>query len=95
MTTLHLINKSSENSACWTDMEHTFSAGDSLLLIENAVYAVRTLPAEFCDDKKCYALLADLEARGLNTESSPHIETVDDKGFVTLTTEYDNVVSWF
>jgi tRNA 2-thiouridine synthesizing protein B len=42
-----------------------------------------------------YALEADLQARGVNTDSMiDGISLVDYDGFVKLTTEYDKVQSW-
>jgi tRNA 2-thiouridine synthesizing protein B len=74
-----------------TALPAVISAGDAILLIENAVYG--QLNGDNCrPDVKLFALEADLKARGVTAQSD--LMVIDYAGFVSLCTEYDKVVSW-
>lgn len=96
---LHIINKPPSHR-CFSDCLRTCSQGNSILLIEDAVYATSHWPSQFLTiiEKKSlnvYALDADLRARGLSTEPQDDLNIIDDKGFVELTLSHDKSQSWF
>ncbi|MDG1850571.1 MAG: sulfurtransferase complex subunit TusB [Gammaproteobacteria bacterium] len=93
---LHTINKS--NDALHRCLS-LLSDEDAVLLIEDGVYAALscrenqklwdTLP-----QVKKYAMTDDLAVRGVSDRMLPFFERVDWSGFVSLSLEYDKVVSW-
>ncbi len=97
---LHIINKSPlENSALNSCLE-VATAGATILLIEDAVYAATTgHPAsrqlEVASSRfKFFALQADLDARGMGDRLQPSVGSVDYGGFVDLVTGNRNCQSW-
>lgn len=72
------------------------SEGDTLLLIEEAVYAANPQHQSFPQLKglSVFALQADLEARGISGRVSPSIEVLDYLGFVDLTAQNDKSITW-
>lgn len=75
-----------------------YKSGDSILLLEDGVYgALVSQPfAAALNDKTCYAIAADVEARGLNQQALlSHIKFIDYNRFVKLCTECDLVQSWY
>lgn len=93
---LHTVNKSPLSHSCLQECLASCSAGDAVLLIEDGVYAVRTLdrlslPAAV----KWFVLQADLDTRGLAGDLDARVTAISDQGFVTLATEYTKVVSWY
>jgi tRNA 2-thiouridine synthesizing protein B len=96
---LHIINKSPQGSNSLDACLRVASAGD-ILLIEDAVYAVTQGNA--CEGKikealgrlKVYALLPDLEARGMGDRIVEGVTTVDYGGFVDLVAASKNCQSW-
>jgi tRNA 2-thiouridine synthesizing protein B len=94
MAILHLVCRSPFESDALTRCLERAGAEDAVLLMENAVYAVlKEVPA----NGKLYALLPDLEARGLDTEAATArtIQLVDYEGFVELTERYPLSLSWY
>lgn len=92
--TLHTLNRPPSNQALLTDCVAALSPDDALLLLEDGVYcalAELKLPASV----RCYALSADVRARGLADRLGADVEVVDDAGFVRLCCEHDKVLSWF
>jgi tRNA 2-thiouridine synthesizing protein B len=76
-------------------------ADSAILLIEDGIYAARKNTAaadklqQALGNHPVYALAADLQARGVNTDNIiDGISLVDYDGFVKLTTEYDKSQSW-
>ena len=69
---------------------------NALLLIEDAVYAVnpqhKTYP--LIKGVNTFVLQSDLAARGILNRMSPSIEMVDYEGFVDLTSEQENSLTW-
>jgi len=96
MATLHLINKSPGSSDALKACLRVIAADDAILLIEDAVYAALagTETAGTLAGLGT-ALMADLEARGLQRRLGEGIATVDEHGFVELCTRCDRVMSWF
>ena len=96
MATLHLINKSPAGSDALEACLGVIAADDAVLLIEDGVYAglagsatSRVLAGVGS------ALIADLEARGVQGRLAEGIDSVDDHGFVELCIRCDRVMSWF
>lgn len=100
---LHIVNKSPfERNSLMSCLGHTL-AGDSVLLIEDAVVGAITGTSIAPDlqiamkeqSVAVYALGPDLAARGLNTDRVlPGIQIVDYAGFVDLTVANERNQSW-
>lgn len=103
MAMLHIVNKSPfERNALESCLAHTL-AGDTVLLIEDAVIAAVTgtcLAPELQIAMKdrsvaIYALAPDLAARGVSTQRIlDGIQIVDYAGFVDLTVAHAKTQSW-
>ncbi len=100
MTMLHIVNRSPfERVALDSCLKHA-RAGDSILLIEDAVvgavkessFSAKVTSA--MTDKSVYVLGADLAARGLADKVMDGITVVDYAGFVDLTVSNDKTQSW-
>ena len=98
---LHLINKSPFERNALDSCLRVAKSGDSILLIEDGVYAALAKAAHAeqitgrMDDFSFYVLGPDVAARGL--DDTPLIEgvaTVDYEGFVDLVAETDATQSW-
>lgn len=98
---LHTVNKSPFSQDTLRSCLRVVSGQDSILLIEDGVYAA-------LDDSACselikealqrvavYSLLPDLKARGITERIIAGIQTIDYAGFVDLTEKHDVVQSWF
>jgi|TARA_B100000315_G_C14584077_1_gene592000 tRNA 2-thiouridine synthesizing protein B len=98
---LHTVNKSPFAQATLRSCLRVVSTEDSILLIEDGVYAA-------LDDASCseliqqllpqvavYALLPDLRARGIEDRIISGIQAIDYHGFVTLTEDHPLVQCWF
>lgn len=93
---LHTVNKSPFSSQCLAECLSVCRQGDAILLLEDGVYAaLNPLPENAPGDLQRYALAADVDARGLRERLQPDIQLADDRGFVQLTTQFDNVISWY
>ena len=68
---------------------------DGLLLVQDAVYAVMQQPTQtpFTRLNAVYVLKDDADARGI-TISDKHIQPITYAGFVELSIQYNNVMSW-
>lgn len=67
---------------------------DSILLIEDGVYAVTD--QQLANTRlTVYALQADIEARGLSKKMPDTITVIDDAAFVELSIKHNKVVSWY
>ena len=101
MAMLHIVNKSPfERTAFESCLKH-ISAGDSVLMIEDAVVgAVQNTRfssqiEQALKDSSVYVLSGDLAARGLSFERIiSGVTAVDYEGFVDLTVECDTTQSW-
>ena len=96
---LHILNQSPYNNQSLEQCLQLCSAGDSLIFIEDAVYACNYLSADrlaqlSAQGNKLYLLKADVEARAINPQC-PQFEIVDDSGFVDLTISHNCSQSWF
>ncbi|MFC5496106.1 sulfurtransferase complex subunit TusB [Caenimonas terrae] len=98
---LHIVNKSPAATSALQSCLRTARDGHSVLLIEDAVYAATAVAAaadcglqQALGRLKVYALLPDLEARGMARRCLPGIETVDYGGFVDLVASHPNCQTW-
>ncbi len=93
---LHTVNKSPDSSDALPSCLRAALPGSHLLLIEDGVYAAREGLAITADTGlHCYALEADVQARGLQDMLAGNIALVDYAGFVRLCTECHAVQSWY
>ena len=97
---LHIVNKSPFEKTALANCLARATQGAAVLLIEDAVYAAtRGNEAESklrdaLSRIKVYALMPDLEARGMHERVMEGVTTVDYGGFVDLVTEHKNCQSW-
>ena len=97
---LHTVNKSPESSDALASCLRAALPGAQILLLEDGVYAARrgSPSAEqmvALAGLRCYALRADVEARGLLELVAAEIELVDYTDFVRLSVECHAVQSWY
>ena len=97
MTCLHLVNRAASSSDALQRCLSLSLPGDVVLLIEDGVYGA--LPEVFAILDRdpavtVQALLADVEARGLQRRLANQIDVIDYAGFVELTEQNNPVVSW-
>ena len=97
---LHTINKSPfAHTALEACLKHV-KQGSAVLLIEDGVYAATTGTAvsqrlqDALARVSVYALLPDVEARGMQDRLMDGIKLVDYGGFVDLVVEHNAVQSW-
>ncbi len=97
---LHIVNKSHTQTNALQSCLRLAQPGHALLLTEDAVYAATVAGAESAGLAealallKVYALLPDLEARGMADKLHADVTTVDYAGFVDLVTTHPNNQSW-
>ena len=96
---LHTINKSPYSHQCLADCLRVCATDDTILLIEDGVYAalagsewVKQLLAKTA---AVAVLQPDAAARGLNNRLASEITTVDYAGFVQLCSEQPNMLAWY
>ena len=101
MAMLHIVNKSPFERVAFETCLGLASAGDSIIMIEDA--AVGAIDgSSFSDklkaamaDKSVYVLAGDLAARGISEDRMiDGIKTVDYAGFVDLTADNETTQSW-
>ena len=88
--TLHLLNKAPDHARFARCLQN-LQPGDTLVLMENAVLALADSSLALPDNG--YALQADAQARGLDTESSKYT-LLDYPELVQLTAEHPRMISW-
>ncbi|WP_202717956.1 sulfurtransferase complex subunit TusB [Thiothrix subterranea] len=100
MSMLHIVNKSPFERVAFESCLAHANAGDSILMIEDAVVGAvdgssfsGKIKAAM-SDKAVYVLGADLAARGLEGKAMDGIVSVDYAGFVDLTANNDTTQSW-
>ncbi len=94
---LNIVNKSPAQSNALQSCLRLVQEGHCILLIEDAVYAAVAGLADLEQlphGVKVYALLPDLEARGMARRCIAGIETVDYGGFVDLVASHPNCQTW-
>lgn len=97
---LHIVNKSHTQTNALQSCLRLAKAGHALLLTEDAVYAATTAGvessglADALTQLEVYALLPDLEARGMAGKLASGVSGVDYAGFVDLVAKHPNNQSW-
>lgn len=93
---LHTVNKSPFNSRCLKQCISRCSDSDAILLIEDGVYALPTIDS-FAIDKsiKVYALVEDLQIRGIAEQPSSAYSCINYGQWVKLCTQYNSVMAWY
>lgn len=98
---LHTINKSPYRDNSLIECLRFIGDRASILLIEDGVYAAQdntsfSLMLDKLDPGiLCYALAADIDARGLNNTLTERVTLIDDSQFVELAATHQLVQSWF
>ena len=103
MSSLHLVSIAPTNGSALADCLRTAAGGDTLLLLQDGVYAAvahAAAPSALLREAAAngialYALMPDVDARGLAGRLHAGIRLVDDNGFVELTERHRRCVSWF
>lgn len=71
---------------------------DRFILVEAAVYGLisqKVLVGVLKDHlDRCYALEADVQARGLSVQSIKSSKVIDFNGFVFLTEKHEQTITW-
>ncbi len=94
---LHTINKNNEALERCLSL---LSPEDAVLLIEDGVYAAldskenETVWNSLSPGIKKYAMVNDLAVRGISDRMLPFFKTIDWPDFVSLSLEYEKVISW-
>lgn len=97
---LHIVNKSFTQTSALQSCLRLAKPGHSLLLIEDAVYAVTQAAAassgmtEALKSLKVHVLQPDVEARGMAGKLIDGVTAVDYGGFVDLVTEHPTSQTW-
>ncbi|MFM2591095.1 sulfurtransferase complex subunit TusB [Vibrio sp. TBV020] len=78
------------------EMGRVFHEGDSLLLIEQAVFAANPLHQSYrqIQGLDISVLISDAKARGIENRVSSNIALIDYDGFVELTIAHSNSITW-
>ena len=98
---LHTVNKSPFLHDTLRSCLRVVSDKDSVLLIEDGVYAaldhtdVSDLLSKALQTVAIYSLLPDLKARGIEERIIAGIQPIDYHGFVSLTEKHSVVQTWF
>ena len=93
---LHII----KTPSALHDVQRYMAASDSLLLVEDAVYAANpqhfayTLMNTALSQTKVYVLKEDVLARGVSSSIDEITHLVDYAGFVDLTAEHTHSMTW-
>ena len=93
---LHTVSKSPFSNQAWQECLYCVNPGDSILLLEDGVYAaLQGSKMESSDHTHLYAIDVDVNARGLQNKLIAGVEIVDYARFVELSTTHQSVVSWY
>ncbi|OZG73622.1 hypothetical protein BTA51_07310 [Hahella sp. CCB-MM4] len=101
MTTLHIFNQGTLQSALLQRCIETMSHKDALIFIEDGVVWATDSPltsqllGKAPQNAGIYVLSEDLGARGLSELKAESVAVVDYNGFVELTEQSQNTLSWF
>jgi tRNA 2-thiouridine synthesizing protein B len=103
MNSLHIVSTSPTSGTAFADCLRSADQGDTLLLTQDGVYAAMNTAANMmaliqdatARQITIYALLADVDARGLAGRLNTVCHLVDDNGFVELTERHPRILSWF
>lgn len=102
MKSLHLISVSPGAGSALADGLRAADNGDTVLLTQDGVLgsvtgaaSVALLDTAIARGVFIYALLPDVDARGIAHRLHPACRLVDDNGFVELTERHPRILSWF
>jgi tRNA 2-thiouridine synthesizing protein B len=102
MSTLHTINKSPFSHATLASCLQICGKHDGILLLEDGVFGglfsapcAEELSTLINSGMKVYALINDVNARGLQEKIRKDICLTDYIGFVQLSIEHNCVQSWY
>jgi tRNA 2-thiouridine synthesizing protein B len=89
---LHIV----KNIQALEEVVSVFSDGDSLILIEQAVFAANPQHKAYrqIQGLGIAVLVSDAKARGIENRISSNIALIDYDGFVELTVTHTNSVTW-
>jgi tRNA 2-thiouridine synthesizing protein B len=89
---LHIV----KNIQALEEVVSVFSDGDSLILIEQAVFAANPQHKAYrqIQGLDIAVLVSDAKARGIENRISSNIALIDYDGFVELTVTHTNSVTW-
>ena len=85
MAALHIVNRHSALASCL----EVAASDDSVLLIQDAVYALTQAPP-----RVLLAIAEDVRARGLESRLQEDVRLVDYAEFVDLTVTHQPLISW-
>ncbi|MFT5321876.1 MAG: tRNA 2-thiouridine synthesizing protein B [Pseudohongiellaceae bacterium] len=94
---LHTVNKKQD---CLQNCISVLGENDAILLIEDGVYATMAVNngidiwENIPPSTRLFALENDLVARGVSDKILPRFEAITLSQFVSLSCEYDKVISW-
>ena len=97
---LHIVNKSHGERGALASCLRLARDGQSLLLIEDGIYAATAAAAEpsgiaaAAGRLKIYVLLPDVQARGMAGALAPGVPGGDCAGFVELVASHSTNQSW-
>jgi tRNA 2-thiouridine synthesizing protein B len=97
---LHIVNKSHTQTNALQSCLRLAKPGQTLLLIEDAVYAATAAGADSAGladalaTLKVYALQPDVDARGMAGKVVDGVKAIDYAGFVDLIAEHPVNQSW-
>ncbi|WP_257295436.1 sulfurtransferase complex subunit TusB [Endozoicomonas sp. YOMI1] len=93
MSTLHTVTKPGQVMALCA---RAVVSGDSVLLIEDAVYELLSPPTGLnALPDSCSVYVMDIDARARGVEVSAPFEVIDYDRFVSLCVDNEKVLSWF
>ncbi len=99
--TLHIFNQGTQQAPLLQRCIETLSSEDTLIFIEDGVVWATKSPLcnqileQIPRSAGVYVLREDLEARSLDGLKAESVKVVDYSGFVELTEQSKNAVSWF
>lgn len=92
MSTLHIVSRRLEADALGS-LERSLSNGDAVLLSCDGVY-LALLSDLIQKSVPCFALEADVKARGIATRWPSAVTQLNHAGFVQLCVQHDKSLSW-
>lgn len=94
---LHIVNQSPFDKPCLEQCLQHYTDDDAIIFLENGVYSLLSAyeASEQLKNKTCYAIAADVDARGLNDQLNAGAKLISFNDFVHLCTEYDLTQSWY
>lgn len=93
---LHIVNKSPFENPTLSRCLRVLSTNDSLLLIEDGVFALQNIEQwHLPDSLPLYYLSSDTEARGISNISNTSSTGISYADFVQLAVKHDKSISWF